>query len=380
MSGETILTNARLVLHDEVVHGTLVLAGGTIRGLSSAATALPAAIDLEGDYLLPGLIELHTDNLEKHFQPRPGAHWPSPMAAVIGHDLQVAGAGITTVLDAVSVGEYREGSGRRKMLSDAVAAVDEARSRDLLRADHLLHMRCEVSDHAVVEIFEPFADHPLLRLVSLMDHTPGQRQWAELSKYRLFHKEKKWTDEEFAAHLALRSSEQQRYAVEHRRRIVDMARERGLTLASHDDTIPAHVDEAVGEGVTISEFPTTLDAARHARARGLKTVMGAPNVVRGGSHSGNVSAGELASAGLLDGLSSDYVPLSLLHAAFLLHDTHGLSLPAAVATVSANIAGMLGLDDRGAIAPGLRGDLVRVRRVADLPVALTVWRQGRRVV
>ena len=141
-----------------------------------------------------------------------------------------------------------------------------------------------------------------------------------------------------------------------RRAILDRWAKRG-PVASHDDTTPEHVDEAVADNIMISEFPTTLVAAEAARAAGMRTVMGAPNVVRGGSHSGNVSAIDLAEAGLLDALSSDYAPISLVHAAFALHERVGLSLPDAIATISANPADMLGLDDRGRIAPGLRGDL-----------------------
>jgi alpha-D-ribose 1-methylphosphonate 5-triphosphate diphosphatase len=377
---ETVITNARIVGRDRIVTGSVLIRDGRIDAVDEGRSGLPGAIDLDGDYLLPGLIEMHTDNLEKHFVPRPGVVWPSPRSAVIAHDVQIAGAGITTVLNAVAVGEYGEGSYRRKILADAVAAVTDARERGLLRADHLLHMRCEISDSAVVEIFEPLADHPLLQLVSLMDHTPGQRQWGELAVYRRFYRHKNWTDEEFEIHLAERRDDQIRFAADHRRRILDLSHARELTLASHDDTTEEHVAEAVADGVTISEFPTTGHAARSAREAGMVVVMGAPNVVRGGSHSGNVAATELAEAGLLDGLSSDYVPASLLHAAFHLHHKGGLALPEAVAKVSANIAIMLKLDDRGEIAVGRRADLVRVREVEDMPVALTVWRSGERVL
>lgn len=376
---DQVLTGARLVLRNEVVEGTVQVRQGRIVDVAQGRSGVPGAVDLEGDYLLPGLIEIHTDNLEKHFQPRPGVHWPSPHAAVIAHDTQIAGAGITTVLDALAVGEYREGSGRRRMLADAVAAITDAQARGLLRAEHRLHLRCELADHAVVDILRTVADHPLVHLLSLMDHTPGQRQWAELSKYRQFHRDKGWTDAEFEAHMAERKETQARYAERNRREVLALARARGLRLASHDDTTEDHVEEAAADGIAIAEFPTTMTAARRARERGMAIVMGAPNVVRGGSHSGNVSALELGREGLLDGLSSDYVPMSLLHAAFLLNGRAGLALAEAVAAVSANVAAMLGLDDRGRIAPGLRADLVRVRVVDDLPVVLAVWREGRRV-
>lgn len=378
MSQETILTNARVVLPDAVVDGTIVIRDGRIADVRPGRSAVPGAEDLGGDHVLPGLVEIHTDNLERHLQPRPSVYWPSPRAAVLAHDAQIAAAGITTVLDAIAVGDYREGGQRRRMLLDAVAAITQTRDHGLFRADHLVHLRCEISDEGAVPLFEEMADNPLVRLVSLMDHTPGQRQWSDMTTYRAFHRTKNWTEAEFQSHIAEKKAAHDRVAEPNRRRILDLARAHGMALASHDDTTPAHVDEAHADGLTISEFPTTEAAARRARSVGMAVVMGAPNVVRGGSHSGNVSAGELAEAGLLDGLSSDYVPASLLHAAFLL-SARGLGLPAAVATVSRNPAAMVGLDDRGAIEPGRRADLIRVRVVDDLPVVRAVWREGHEV-
>jgi len=381
MTRETILTNARLVLADEVVTGTLRIAGGRIAGFDAGGTALPDAEDLDGDYLMPGLVELHTDNLEKHVQPRPKVHWPTS-SALLAHDAQVVAAGITTVLDAIAVGGTLSEDIRDHIVRESAEAIRRFRADGLLRADHHLHMRCEVAHKDVLRLFEPFKDDPLVRLVSLMDHTPGQRQFVNLDKLRVYYQGKfALSDEAFERLIVERRAAQELYSDRHRRALVDMATAAGHTLASHDDATAEHVGEAADLGLTISEFPTTLDAARAARERGMRTIMGGPNVVRGGSHSGNVSATDLAEAGLLDALSSDYVPSSLLHGALLLHDRHGLSLPAAVATVSRNPADMIGLDDRGRIAVGTRADLIRVRRLDDgVPVVRRVWREGDRVL
>ncbi|WP_163269243.1 alpha-D-ribose 1-methylphosphonate 5-triphosphate diphosphatase [Chelativorans alearense] len=371
--------NAALVLHDEIIKGSLDVRDGMIVGIDVGSGTPPATVDFEGDYLLPGFIEVHTDNLEKHLQPRPGVMWPSSAAAVLAHDVQIAGAGITTVFDAVAVGEYSAASARRQMIASTVETIGNPAVRAVLKADHLLHLRCELADPAVLDIYEPLADNPLVRLVSLMDHTPGQRQWADLSKWRQFNRGKKWSDQEFEETVERRRAEQEKHVGLHRKAVVALAREHGTVLASHDDTTPEHVEEAVADGIAISEFPTTLEAAGHARAHGMKVVMGAPNIVRGGSHSGNVSAIELAKRGLLDGLSSDYVPSSLMQAVFLLSREEEIALPEAVATVSASPAGMVGLADRGSIEVGKRADFSRVRLVDGVPVVLGVWRQGRRV-
>ena len=381
MTVETILANARLVLADEVVLGTVRVAGGRIAAFDSGGTGVAGADDLDGDYLMPGLVELHTDNLEKHVQPRPKVHWPTS-SALLAHDAQVVAAGITTVLDAIAVGGTLSEDIRDHIVRESAEAIRNFRAAGLLRADHHLHMRCEVAHKDVLTLFEPFKDDPLVRLVSLMDHTPGQRQFVNLDKLRVYYQGKHaMNDDAFARMIVDRKAAQELYSDRHRRILVEMALAAGHVIASHDDATEAHVDEAAGLGLTISEFPTTMEAARAAHARGLRTIMGGPNVVRGASHSGNVSAGELAEAGVLDALSSDYVPSSMLYGAFRLHERHGMTLPGAIATVTRNPADMIGLDDRGRIETGARADLIRVKRLDDgVPVVRRVWRQGQQVM
>lgn len=375
---ELVLTNARIVTRDSIIEGTVWVAKGTIRAVGTGNTFVTGAIDFEGDYLLPGLIEMHTDSLEKHLVPRPGILWPSFMGALLAHDTQISGAGITTVLDAIFIGDYQKDGMRRQILQNSIRAIREARENGLLRADHMLHLRCEVSDAAVLEMFAPYAEDPLLRLVSVMDHTPGQRQWSDLVKYRQFHRDKKWTDEEFRKSIDDRITVQQKVADVNRREILRICKDRNLPVASHDDTTEAHSLESARDGIAISEFPTTLPAARKAKELGMRVIMGAPNLVRGNSHSGNVSAAELADKDLLDGLSSDYFPSSLLHGSFLLHQQHHMPLPEAVARVSANIAELLKMRDRGEVAPGKRADLIRVAMCGRLPVVRAMWKAGKR--
>lgn len=379
MSASLHITNARVVTADAVVEGGLVVDRGVIQELLPAGRTGPGAIDFDGDYLLPGLVELHTDNLERQFQPRPKVRWPAH-AAMLAHDRQIAAAGITTVCDGVCVGIYGGKPERIEFLRTSLEALREAQHARSLTVEHFLHLRCEVSDPHVVEMFEPLLEEPNLKLVSLMDHTPGQRQWHDIDKYRTFHRGRtEASEEEFQALLDRRIEEQKIYADQHRARILALVRGRPITLASHDDTTPLHVEEAAADGITVSEFPTTYAAAAAARAQGLGVVMGAPNLVLGGSHSGNVSAQHLAEHGLLDALSSDYVPVSLLHGAFRLHWGLDMPLPQAIAPISRNPAVMIGLDDRGAIAPGLRADLVRARLIGETPSVVAVWREGLRV-
>ncbi|HVO15230.1 MAG TPA: alpha-D-ribose 1-methylphosphonate 5-triphosphate diphosphatase [Alphaproteobacteria bacterium] len=379
MSGETVLTNARIVLPDAVVPGTVVARDGLIAAIEPGAKPVAGGEDLEGDYLLPGLVELHTDNVEKHLMPRPGVAWPS-LPAILAHDAQIIAAGITTVLDALSVGAALHNKGRNDMLPEAVEAIGTACGAGLMRADHFLHLRCELSDDGVIEAFETYRDTPRVRLVSLMDHTPGQRQFVSLERFKVYYRGKYGLSEADVDRMIELYIGRAETVAAYRRAIAEACRDRGIILASHDDATEAHIAEAAALDLAIAEFPTTVEAAQAAHRYGLATVMGAPNVVRGGSHSGNVSAVDLAAEGLLDALSSDYMPISLLHAAFLLHQRHGATLPQAVAKISANPAEMVGLDDRGAIAAGRRADLIRVAVEHDIPVVRRVWRGGLPVV
>ena len=376
-----VLANAKLVLPDRVIHGKLGCEAGTIAAIVAGDGVPAGALDLGGDYLMPGFVELHTDNLERHITPRPAVRWPT-LPALLAHDAEVAAAGITTVCDALRAGDMSsETWSRVDMLHDTVAAIGRCQADGLLRAEHLLHMRCEVASENVIEMFLPFLASPLLKLVSVMDHTPGARQFRNVEYWKVYYRGRyKFSEPEIDRMIEERLELQGRNSERHRRAIATACQDRGLVLASHDDTLAEHIDEACALGLTISEFPTTVEAAAAAHAKGMTTVAGAPNVVRGGSHSGNVAAMDLGRAGLLDALSSDYVPASLLHAAFLMHQCIAVPLPQAVATISASPARMLGLADRGRIALGQRADLVRVSLCDGLPVVRQVWRCGTRVV
>lgn len=375
---ETVLSNARIVLSDEVFTGSVVINGGQITDIGPSSAH---GHDLDGDYLIPGLVELHTDHLETHYAPRPKVRW-NPVAAVQAHDAQIAASGITTVFDAIRVGidEHADiGAAELRILADAITAGVEA---GRLRAEHLIHLRCEVSAPDCLESFEKIMDHKLVRLASLMDHAPGQRQFASPDAYKVYYQGKlKMSDQELAEFIARRSYESGTYSEKHRKALADLSHERGIALASHDDATNAHVNEAITLGIRIAEFPTTLEAATASRAAGMAILMGGPNVVRGGSHSGNVSARELAAGGLLDILSSDYIPFSMLQSAFCLaEEVPGISLPEAISFVTRRPAEAAGLDDRGEIAVGKRADLVHLRIEDGIPIVLTVWREGRRVI
>lgn len=373
------INNAKIILRDKVITGSLNSGDGVISAIDTGTST--SGEDFEGDYLVPGLVELHTDHLESHYRPRPKVYW-HPIAALQAHDAQIATSGITTVFDAVRIGsDADQGFNLGEHVAVLMGAINEARHDHRLRAEHFVHLRCELASSDALEHFEIYHDYEVVRLASLMDHTPGQRQFVSLDLYYAYYQGKTGrTDEEMQRFIAARMKDQQQYAVRNREGIVRLSHAAGLALASHDDATSAHIAEAKENGVRISEFPTTLEAAQAARDAGLSILMGAPNIVRGKSHSGNVSAGTLARAGLLDVLSSDYVPFSLMQAAFQMSSAmDSISLAEAVATVSYNPATAAGLDDRGEIALGKLADFSRVSVLGGVPVVRAVWRSGKRV-
>lgn len=377
---ELILTNAEIVLADEVRTGTLVARNGLIREIADCRSHSRSAIDLEGDLLIPGMVELHTDNVEHHIMPRPGATWPAD-AAILSHDREIAAAGITTVLNALCVGEVHSRSARLEILHDLRDAMEHQRREGALKADHFLHWRCEISYGGLPELLEPLMDYENIRLVSVMDHTPGQRQFVDVSRYAEYYQGKfNMSDAELQAFIDARKADQVRYSARNRDLVVAWSQARGIPLASHDDATADHVAEAVRDRMSIAEFPTTIESARASHEAGLAVLMGGPNLVRGASHNGNVAARDLGCLGLLDIISSDYVPASLLYGALLLaREVEGMTLPRAIATVTRNPARAVGFEDRGEIAPGLRADLVQVKRTQRAPVVRSVWRCGERI-
>lgn len=376
-----IINNVKLVLEDETINGSLEVQEGRIYAFAESQSRLPGALDGEGGWLLPGLIELHTDNLDKFFTPRPKVDWPAH-SAMSSHDALMVASGITTVLDAVAIGDVRDGGDRLENLEKMINAVEETQKRGLNRAEHRLHLRCELPHHTTLPLFEKLVDREPVTLVSLMDHSPGQRQFANREKYREYYQGKY----QLSGEQMLRFEEEQMalaaaWSQPNRQAIAAMCRERQIALASHDDATHEHVAESHQLGSVIAEFPTTLAAAQASRQHGMNVLMGAPNIVRGGSHSGNVAAHQLAASGLLDILSSDYYPASLLDAAFRIADSddNAFTLAQAVRLVSKHPAQALALHDRGVIAEGKRADLVLAHRRGEHVHIDHVWHQGKRV-
>ena len=377
---ETILANATLVLPTETLRGQLRMIDGRIADIAPGSDVPAGAMDCAGDLVMPGLIELHTDNLERHIEPRPKVDWPHA-SAILAHDAELASVGITTVFDALRVGSVVSNAKANygeyaRVLADEILGL---RADGFLRISHFLHLRAEVCSETLIDELAKFGPDDRIGIVSLMDHTPGERQFRDLSQLRKYVIGKHGISEaEFEDHVASQRAMTERFGPAHEAAAVDAARRYGAVLASHDDTEVDHVARSARHGAHFAEFPTTVAAAQACRDHGIKVVIGAPNLIRGGSHSGNVAAEELARGDLLDIVSSDYVPSSLLSAALMLGDLWG-DMARGIATVTAAPADAAGLPDRGHLVPGARADVIRVARLGSAGAVRGVWVQGRRV-
>ena len=375
----TGVTNARIVLEDRIVFGSLLVdRDGSIVELDEDAVIRQGLLDLEGDFLLPGLVDVHTDNLERQVLPRTQARWPS-RSAFMAHDGHCVAAGITTVADALTVGGIRYESQRIQTMKDALVDLADLRGLGLFRADHFLHVRCELPAPNFRELFEESMASGPVQMVSLMDHTPGGGQYTNLAKFRSARKAEGLDEQAIDFMIREAQALRDQHAADNRRYVLDRVGHLPVSLASHDDVDADEIRRNAEDGIMISEFPVSMAAARTAVELGMQTVAGAPNVVRGGSHSGNVAVSDLVAEGCVTALASDYYPSALLESAFWLARHNLCSLPASVAMVTAAPSRMLGLTDRGVIAPGCRADLVRVKEIVGHPLVRGVWRSGERV-
>ena len=379
MSPDLCLANAQLVLPDRKALGSITIEAGVISEITEGDSIPRGALDCGGDLVLPGLVELHTDNVERHIEPRPEVDWPH-LPALLAHDAELASTGITTVFDAMRVGSIHSGKGRyidyaRKLADELLAA----RAQGMFKISHFLHLRAEICSETLLDELAAFGAQDRVGIVSLMDHTPGQRQFRDLTALKTYVAKKRgMNDAEFAEHVENLLGLRERFGAKHEMGAVAEATRLGAVLASHDDTTAEHVATSATNGVSFAEFPTTVEAALACREQGIAVMMGAPNLIRGGSHSGNVAAEGLAKKDLLDIVSSDYVPSALLLSAFHLARIWD-DLPRAIATVTRNPAQAARLDDRGVLQVGMRGDILRVRQTEAAPLLRGVWSQGTKI-
>lgn len=373
-----LLTNARIVLPADTLERTAVLiADGVIAAIDPETSGGAAIVDLDGRLLMPGMIDLHCDALEKEVEPRPNVYFPLDFACAQA-DRRNAAAGITTVYHALSFANAELGVRNNGVASDLARAVHAWAPQALV--DNRIHLRYEICDDSAPPYLARLLDSGHAHMISFMDHTPGQGQFKDVAAFRgylarTYLRSEAELDQILAAKQAAAAGAAARIAG-----LAALARAMGVPIASHDDDSPEKVDAVAAMGATISEFPTNIATARAARARGLATLFGAPNLLRGKSQSGSMRALDAVNEGVADCLCGDYSPGALLPAVLRLPELAGIALHEAIALVTVNPARAAGLRDRGRIAVGMRADLVGARQLGGLALAEQVWCGGRPVL
>ncbi|MET3854206.1 alpha-D-ribose 1-methylphosphonate 5-triphosphate diphosphatase [Rhizobium sp. OAE497] len=359
------LSNFTLVLPGEIVsHGSVRVEDGVIAEIRDAPVA-GAAIDGGGRFLMPGFVDLHGDMIEREIAPRPNAMMPIDFG-IHELDKKLAAAGVTTAYAAISFATESVYGHVRSLATTSAVIEGINRLRNSLLVDHKVHARYEITNVGAAATLEKLLVADQVDMVSLTDHTPGQGQYNNIEAYVASISERRAITKEMALEIVQkRIAMREDPAIDAKlREIVALSLQHKLSLASHDDDSAEKVAEMHDLGVTISEFPVTLPAAEEARRRGLWTLMGAPNALRGQSMSGNLSALDAAKAGLLSVIAADYHPAAFVPGIFKIADAMDNNLPAAVAMATSNAARSAGLLDRGEIAVGQRADLVAVEKGA----------------
>jgi len=370
-----LLTHAAVVLADELRSNlTVLIEDDRIAALDPDHTAGAVEIDLDGRILMPGMIDLHCDALEKDVEPRPGVTFPLDLACAQA-DRRNAAAGVTTVFHALSFANQEFGVRNNQVAAQIGRAIHGWQPHALI--DNKFHARFEVNDPTAQPILSDLLDEGAIDLISFMDHSPGQGQFRDVESFRRYIARVYEANDTALDAIIEQKAKAAPGATARMQRLAAQARACNVAIASHDDDTEAKI-AIVGElGATISEFPINLETALVARARGMSTMFGSPNILRGKSQSGNMRAVDAVKAGVADCLCSDYSPASLLPAVMKLPELAEISLARAVAFVTRNPARAAGLRDRGEIAAGKRADLVAVQRVGNLPHPGHVWSRGR---
>ncbi|WP_231188407.1 alpha-D-ribose 1-methylphosphonate 5-triphosphate diphosphatase [Haladaptatus sp. DYF46] len=353
---EVAIEDARVVTPTRTVRGCVLIHDGKIGAIEADDPDATATdhIDADGRVLMPGIVDLHGDDIESHLHPRSNAAVEPSMALAAADRANIA-SGITTKFHAIA---FEDAPEKNRSPELAMNLVDSVRSNDSLLVDHRIHARCEITDESGIEAVEDVLAADATSLVSVMSHIPGKGQFRDVERFRTYYEnDANLSVEEADALIEERTNLSEEVLASRVDRIVSAADEADVAVASHDDETPVEVERLHERGVDISEYPITLDAAKRARTLGMVTAMGAPNLVRGGSQWGNLATDEAIKAGAADALLADYHPPSLLAAPFV---ETGESLSTRVARVTLNPAEAVSLGDRGRIEVGARADLILV--------------------
>lgn len=366
-----------------VIEGdSLLVEDGYIAGIGIVSPSRTfKRIDAEGLYLLPGLIDLHSDALEHMIEPRPRAVFPFPLS-IYEFDKLICSCGITTMYHCVAFVDSDMRSRELRKSEQAATVIREINClAGSLRARNRVHGRYDVVSSASVDLVKRLVQERQIHFLSLMDHTPGQGQFRDIVAFKELNRVSYGVDNQSFEQLnderASRRAVIAESAVEE---LLNLCKSLHLSLASHDDDSPEKVSWAKKNGIDVSEFPVSREAVETADREGIAVGFGAPNILRGSSWSNNVSAREMLALGYGDILLSDYVPHALLHAVFLIKELELRSLHEAVNMATLNPARSAGVSAwTGSIEQGKEADLILVDARGEVPQIMKTFVAGKEV-
>jgi len=377
------IENGKIVTPNEIIEGkVLFIDGDRIKGFADGASGAHKVVDAHGRYIMPGLIDVHSDKIEQYIQPRPTSQMDFEFALKVC-ERDLLSAGITTMYHSLSLFKdeifgkwtFRSVKNVQKM-ADLIANIHLR--NHLIR--HRLHLRIEIDNFEALGVVRVMIDQGRAHLISFMDHTPGQGQYGDLAIYH--DAITKYNGKEIGAlgfdGVLEYHKKKATLSFEQLSELAAFAHENGISVASHDDDTEKKLALNKSIGVDVSEFPITLDAAKSAKAHGFYTVVGAANILRNGSHSGNLSAAEAILEDCADIICSDYCPAAILHSIFLMHTKHGVPLQQMVNRATLNPAKAMRTDnDYGSVEPGKKADLLIADVLDGYPVITHVFVDGR---
>ncbi|QDF28894.1 alpha-D-ribose 1-methylphosphonate 5-triphosphate diphosphatase [Halarcobacter anaerophilus] len=349
---ETILRSKNVLINENFIPADVVITGRVIDRIDEYGKN-SIAVDLGDKKIVPGIVDLHSDAIEKEIEPRPNATFPLQLA-VAELDKKLSMAGVTTMFHAIG---FEENPKKRRSVDFAIKQIEEIYDANLnhLGVDNFIHARFELSSSEAVNPLKEVISKGMVKLLSLMDHSPGQGQFKSLDSFKNYYGKYYGLDEEDIKAVIDKKMNKNEEKI---KELIEFAKEHKLTMLSHDDDCVEKLDTLLNLGVKISEFPLSLEVAKYAVNKGVATGMGAPNIVRGGSQSGNIAAIDLVKEGVCKYLCSDYHPTSMLQAVYRMQEDTSLDLAKGFSMITSTPAKYANLHDRGKLKAGKIADII----------------------
>ena len=363
---QTVLRSKNVLINEEFIEADIVIQGSIIKSIDTYKSN-EFALDLGDKKIVPGIVDLHSDAIEKEIEPRVGANFPIAFA-VAQLDKKLSMCGITTMFHAIGFEDNPKKQRSIDLAKEQIEEIYEANKKHL-GVDNLIHARFELSSDEAVEPIKEVIKKGMVNLVSLMDHTPGQGQFKSLQSFKTYYSNYYGLNEEEVQKVVDKKANKNDAKIND---LIACVKEHNLTLLSHDDDCIEKLDALFSLGVKISEFPLDLEVAKHAVKNGMATGMGAPNIVRGGSQGGNISAITLVKENVCKYLCSDYHPASMLQAVYKIQEDSHLSLAQAFSMITCTPAKYANLEDRGEIKENKIADIIVIDDSHITKVILTI--------